>query len=385
MWKRFSVLFVMAVFLLSMVPMAFAEDAERVRAQEGVQAEEDTTPVIVSAQESEPLRIRQEVREIVREGGENDTPRVEVRQEIRAAVRERIRDMPLLAKRVMTEEMLNLAKERYQKAKDNFLRVRENYIDQKEKFNRAREQYKDCQDSESDDCQQKREQIRKQAQPHLLNAADLVLKEIERVKANVEASEDLSEEEIAEIAADLDAKTAEVEAAKAVIENLDESSSNEEINEAARTIREAWQSSKVALKKHAGRIVNARLGNIVLKTEQLEKRLYNAKDKLSERGADVSVLDAKLSEFSAKLDTAADKYNQARRIWSAANTPGEVDEAAKEVHALLAEAKTALKDARDLLRDVVNEIKRLNDGSVDVAEEETEDSENSQETEAEDE
>lgn len=359
MLKKISAMFVISVFLLSMIPLAFAEQAEEAvptLISEQVEIEETgdveaTDPVIAPA----PARLK--VKQAVKQ---------EIKEEVKARVQERLEDSSLPVKRQVVNAKLTQAKNRYLEVKQNYLSAKEKYLDHKATFLRAKESYKECKDSDSDDCQERREKIKSAAQPHLLNAADLVLKELERVKAKVEASEDLSEEEIAEIVADLDEKIQEVEDAKEVIENLDEESTKEDINEAAKTIREAWKHTKVALKKHVGRLANARLGNIILRVEILEKKLYKTRDRLEEKGADVSELDSMMDEFSAHLDTAADKYNEARVIWSDANTPGEVDDAAKEIHELLTEAKEALKQARDMLRDVVKEIKDLNRGSLDV-------------------
>ncbi|MBW2967350.1 hypothetical protein KY362_02580, partial [Candidatus Woesearchaeota archaeon] len=169
-----------------------------------------------------------------------------------------------------------------------------------------------------------------------------------------------------EMLAGIDAAVAEVEDAKAAIEELDEDSPNAEYNEAAKKIREAWKTAKPKLKRTVARLANARLGNIIHQTEVLEKRLYHSLDVLEEQGKDVGELEELLAEFSAKLDVAADKYNEARALWSAANTPGEVDDAAKEIHALMKEAQDALKEARDMLREIVGEIKAQNRGSLEV-------------------
>ena len=359
MRKKISALFVLSIFLLSMIPLAFAEKAEEAvptLISEEVEVEE-TDPVVAPAPSG--LGVKTAVKK-------------EVGEEIRERVKARLSDSSLLEKRQIAQTQLARARNRYLEVKQKYLSAKERYLNHKAAFLRAKEAYQNCKDSDSEECQERREKIKLAAQPHLLNAADLVLKELERVKAKVEASEDLSEEEIAEIVADLDEKIREVEDAKEVIENLDENSTREEINEAAKTIRKAWKHTKVALKKHVGRLVNARLGNIILRSEILEKKLYKTRDRLEAKGADVSALDDMMDEFSAHLDTATDKYNEARDKWSDANTPGEVDDTAKEVHALLQEAKKALKEARDMLRNIVKEIKELNRGSLEVEEEENE-------------
>ena len=336
MWKRFCALFVLAIFLLSMVPLAFAEEGIRTRLTQRVQDvndSENTTDDSV-------------------EGAGNATPML-----IRARTQERLET---------AKENIAMARERYEQAKERYLSVKDAYMAKKNTFLEAKEQYKNCKDIESEECGEKRERIKSNAQPYLLKVADLVLSELEKIKAKVEASEDLSEEEIAEIVADIESKIQDVEDAKAVIENLDEESTREEINEAAEIIRDAWKDSKVALKKHAGRMVNARLGNIIHRTEMLETKLESIRDRLESKGADVSDLDDMLEEFNAQIELANEKYEEGKALWLEAKTSEDVDNAAKEARAILTEAKDALQNARDMLRDIVKEIRDLNRGSLDV-------------------
>jgi chromosome segregation ATPase len=330
MKKKLSALFVLSVFLLSMIPLAFAETG--------------------SGSSARPVAVATHYRAGSGEPGSNESPaQMTVREKLRQRFNETNKTMlkqriqqHVMAKRMITKEKLDAAKDRYKLAKQHYLTAKKAYLGQKGNFTKAKEAYKNCKDDDSEECGKKRKQLKQNAKPHLLKAADLVLKELEKMKERVQASEDLSDEEVARIVAEIEQTISDVEDAKDTIENLDENSTNDEYNAAAKTIRDAWKKARMKLKKHAGRLVNARLGNIILRTEKLEKRLYNARDKLEEKGMDVSTLDEKLDEFSDKLDTAADKYNEARSKWSDANTPGEVDDVAKDVHALLGEAKAAL-------------------------------------------
>jgi chromosome segregation ATPase len=326
MWKKFSAIFVLAIFLLSMIPMAFAEEGTaeegtRLRLQQRVHAEEGETI----------------------EGPANATPML-----LRARTQEQLET---------AKEHIASARERYQLAKEHYLSVKEAYMAKKAVFLEAKEKYRNCRGVDSEECDVKRSDVKSKAQPYLLKVADLVLKELEKVKAKVEASEDLSEEEIAEIVADLDEKIQEVEDAKSVIENIDEDSTREEINDAAKTIREAWSHTKVSLKRHAGRMVNARLGNIVHRTEMLETKLEKTRDRLEAKGLDVSELDNMIDEFNSLIDTAKEKYKE------------------------LTEAKEALQEAKELLREIVQEIKDLNKGSLEVEADESEEEEEAAEEE----
>ncbi|MFC1741704.1 hypothetical protein ACFL3V_04175 [Nanoarchaeota archaeon] len=358
MRKRLSALFILSVFLLSMIPMAFAEETGT--------TEEDDTSVDPLATTAKRVRIAQKTA-------------------VATQVKARLEGMNLSEKQTLAKAQLLKARTRYELAKEHYQNIRAAYVTEKAKWTTVRATYKACKSNQSDstECVKKKDEIKQKARPYLLHAADLVLKELELMKEKVQSSEDLSEEEMTKMVNELDEKIQEVEAAKEVITNLDENSSKEEINKAAKTIKDAWRKTKAVMKKHAGKLVNARLGNIILKTEMLEKRLYKTRDKLEAKGLDVSTLDDMLGDFSEKLDTAAISYKKAREKWSEANTPEEVDEVAKEIRELLTEAKEALKEARDMLRNIVKEIKTLNKGSLEVEtadeEEEADDEEDDEE------
>ncbi|MFH1064652.1 MAG: hypothetical protein V1729_06220 [Candidatus Woesearchaeota archaeon] len=391
--KKISAILVLAIFLMSMIPMAFAQDEDAPQPElygENESTAEDTTDDAQATTPRDALRAKQiEARENLREQVQEKAEEIknesrekaqekvqelkedvkEKVQERRAEFRERLSDKefsPLKRAKATLEK----AREKYQNAKENYAQARERYQERRGEFIEAKEQYQSCKGDDSEECLALREDLKEKAKPHLTNVADLILKELERLREKIQSSEDLSEEEVAEITADIDAKIAEIQAAKDEIENLGEDATKEEINAAAKTIKDAWQKAKLSIKKHAARAVNARLGNLVHTTEKLEERLYNARDKLVEKGLDVSALDAKLSDFSSELDNAADLYNQAKALWKDATSDTDVENAGEQVKALLTEAKQALTNAKNMLREVVSEIKSLNNGNLDTVVEE---------------
>jgi chromosome segregation ATPase len=330
MYKRLSALLVLAIFLCSMIPMALAEEDNQ---SAGEPTETGNLTDIQPGYGTGKLLNGTEPQ----------------RDRLRAKIKEEVRDLKVKA----VDMRAKIAD------------VRAAYLSEKAKFMKVKNEYLNCTDLDREECKTKREDLRKNSKPYLLNAADLVLRELENLKNTVSSSQELTNDEIAKIVADIDAKISEVSDAKAVIENLGDNSTREEVNDAAKTIRKAWLDAKASLKLHLSQLVVAKLGNIIEKTETLEAKLQNIRDKLSEKGKDVSALDAKLSEFSAKVDLAKEKYTAAREKLMAAE-PGNMGEVAKEVHQLFTESKQALKDARSLLREVVSEIKHLNQGNLDV-------------------
>ncbi len=278
----------------------------------------------------------------------------------------------------MREEMLERvrkARERYEKAKERYLKAREAYQTTKERVNDARQTFLSCREGDGDreECRQAKEKVVLEAPPFLLHAADMILAALSRVKERVEENPQMSEELREELLAKLEAQAEKAENARSVVESLSEGGATiEEVRAAAKTIRESWRETRKTLKKSVGMVVNARLGNIILRTEQLEERIRKTRDKLEERGVDVSELDAAIQEFSERLDKARSEWEAAVSLYQGATTPGEVDEAARKAHEHVRASTRYLKGVREDLRVIVREIKEANKGVLELVDEDEE-------------
>ena len=97
------------------------------------------------------------------------------------------------------------------------------------------------------------------AKQGLLRAADAIIAHLEKVKSKAQESEQLSEEEVNGIVADLDAKIAEINDAKAAVEAA---TTKEEIREQAKKINAAWKRIKAKAEQHARNLVNENVRGI---------------------------------------------------------------------------------------------------------------------------
>jgi hypothetical protein len=283
--------------------------------------------------------------------------------------------------REITQQQILQARERYQTAKQEYQSARERYQTAKENINRAKSTIARCKEDENEKCTQARTQIKAHSREFLLNTADKVLNVLEQLKAKVEANEDLTEEEAAEMLADLDEQIQEIEAAKAVIEDLDEESTKEDIQEAAKTIKQAWAKTRVVVKKSAGRVVNAKVGGILVQIEQVKIKLDRIIEKLRSEGYEIHGIEAIYADFDDELGKARENYEKARELYESDVEPGEVDEMMKQANQYMREAHKYIKYAHNMLRNLVINIKGLKDGQrlletpVDEDEEEPEDEE----------
>ncbi len=347
MWTKLMSLFAVALLVMSALPLAIAqsegnrpEEAPRIAAQMDERLEEAEEP-------RAKIQARlAEQRQRMRERQENF---VERKEALQARLEERREDM--------TKSRIEQAEERYEETRVRYAEARQQYQEVKKKVQQARQRFAGCADDASAECQRVNEEMREHGKPFLLRSADLVLEALERTRMRIEASEEMDTATKADLLTRLADKRAEIEDARAVIEELDEEATPEEIREAAKTIREAWQESRYVLLLGAGHVVNAQLGNIIHRTERLSERIHRTRDRLASQGKEVAALDEQLDIFDQKLGLANQEWQTAVDLYTDA-APGQMDAVAKEARQHVQRAKELLAEVRDALRTIVNEIKR---------------------------
>jgi hypothetical protein len=255
-------------------------------------------------------------------------------------------------------------------------------VQARSRLNQTRERYNECKADESAECEQVRKETKTNARRMLVNSADRIIATLEKLRERIQLSERLTEEEAQERVAQIDAKIAEIGEAKSSIEELDENSDPEEIRSAAQQINNAWQNSKRVAKLNAARVVNAKVGGVIAKSDRLSERLALAVEKLEEQGTDTSGMEDLLEEFNSEIESAKahydlgiEKFNEAR------STEGDVDEIMKEATSHMQEAHKDLREAHAVLVQLLRQIKAENRGdrALEEAGEELEEAENESE------
>jgi len=260
--------------------------------------------------------------------------------------------------RIIAQDRLTQARKNYLAVKERYQIARQNYISAQNGFKEAKIRFKECEGEETAECAQWREEIEKRAKEFLLKTADNILEHLNKVKANIESNEDLSEEEAAEILEKTDEMIKEIEDAKSTVERSED---KEEIIEASKTIKQAWLRVKKRLLIHTGRIVNARIGGIIVKTKQLEVKLERIMERMEEKGIDTSEIQSSVDQFNEKIDEAKTNYESALDKFKEAASAEDVEtahELAVEGHRYMKAAHESLQEAQKLLRDIILSIKQ---------------------------
>ncbi|MBR9692646.1 hypothetical protein GOV07_01810 [Candidatus Woesearchaeota archaeon] len=382
MKKLFSIL-IIAMFVMSMVPLAFAEneseDADPSEEAPPMPPERDREEMQkrIQARNEEMKEHAQQFRESVKERNAQFRENVKERNE---QFRENVKDRNEQF-RENVKAHIEQARERNEMAKEKYEQARERYKEAQGKVNEAREKWQDCEGDENEACTAAREKIRGNAKPFLGNSADMILQSLERVYAQVAGNENMDPERQEEILDELEEQMAEVEAAKAETEALDDNSTDDEIRDAAEGVRNSWQHTKAKMKRAAAHHAYARLGNIIEKLEHLGERTENAIEKLDANGKDVSKAKELHSEYLRLLAESRSEWELAKQVWEEQKEADEVDAQDSTAREHFQKARELAKEARSKLREVVRAIKAAHGGDlppvteVEPEEEEDDDSE----------
>lgn len=312
--KKLISLFVMAIFLISLVPAALAAQSDGQGGQSGTQAQPTLYQEQTPAKEARAEQVKGKMQSM--------RERYQTAREKYAQNKEQMR------------ERLANAKEKRAEAKTNHQEARQKIQERKEQLNA-------CKGSETEDCKQARKETKTQTKRYLAGVAEHVMGLIAKTKERVQAS-NMGEEQKAKIMAKLDEHAAEIAGASDSIEELGEDSAKEDYVEAAKLIRESWKGTQNEIKKGAGKVAANKIRALNTRMEQLQTKLRSTVQRLQNAGEDVTPVKAQLEEFEAKLAQSKAAEQEAQNKYQSGDIAGAVEKT-KEAHRYLLAAHKALK------------------------------------------
>jgi len=284
---------------------------------------------------------------------------IRTQENIRAQVKEAITSKETNRIRTINKAVV----QKYIQAKNKFIEAKQLQQQARTKFTNAKLKLNECEDSETAECNQVRQNIKTGSKNFLGNSAEAIISHLEKIKNQIQANERLSEEEVTELVAEIDAKITEVEEAQTTAETAE---TKQEIVESAKKINSAWKPIRNRAMYWTGKLINAKMGGIVVKMEHLEERLMKTLDKMEAKGKDVSGLDPLLDEFHALLTSAKDHFDEAKESYTQFKETGDktyLDEGQTHMN----EARKDLVEAHKKLKEIVRAIK-ANNGSEELEE-----------------
>jgi len=328
MKNKLFALFVMAIFLISIVPAAFAEEnnTDNTTAQNNQMRAKKLRPM--------PIKVKAE--------------------NIRAKH---------LQLRERYQKNKELMKERLTKARDRKKIAKQHHEEAKDKIKERRAQLAACKENNSTDCVKARKDTRVQTKRYLTNIAEHILAMIAKTKERVENS-NLADDEKRDLISKLDEEAEDIAGALDMLEEFGEDSTKEEFKEVTKIIRESWKDLRLIIKKGVGKVANGKIHAVSVRLANLKGKLHKIVERLENAGKDTSKVKPLLETFDEKLEEAKNHRDRARSLYN----EGKIDEAAKATK----EAHLALRGAHKALKDFVRALKELKGGEDALKGEDTE-------------
>jgi chromosome segregation ATPase len=257
----------------------------------------------------------------------------------------------------ITKKQVIKNKEKYMEVKKDYKNVQNNYKEAKTKWGIVKESSTRCREDESEKCTQVRKTVKVESKEFLIKSSERVLTILENLKEKIESSKNLEEEIKQERLEEIKQSISEVTESKEIIENLNNESTLEEIKEASQTLNNAWKTSQKTAKVGVGRLANAKIGGIIIKSEKLDERLNKIVGEMEKNGQDTEEVKSLIEDFNEKVGFAKENHEKARKKYSEANSPNKVDNVMNEAHEFMKISHNHLKESHKLLKDIVREAR----------------------------
>ncbi len=338
--NKLLTLLVMAMFLVSLSPIALAEETEAVAGStEGTQEKYQIDAKEREEFNSQAEQKRQDLiekRDMARAGKTGEQIEIATKQE--GMQRKFAGDKTELANFL-------------EKTRSDRANAKEKYSEAKTKLADSKEKLKGCQGKTDDAvCTEEKTKAKQNAKDFLLNSADRVLNLLEKTKERITNSE-MNEADKTASLAKIDARIAELAGARETVEQMGADATKDAIQEASRLIKDAWKGTNKDVKEEASKLAASKIGGVLVQIERLQAKLQNKIDQLKKAGKDTSAIDAIMTDFNAKIDAAKASQATAQEKFTTGAT--------KEATAAMKEAHKSIKEARILLKDAVRKIAKV--------------------------
>lgn len=304
---------ILILIILIVTPLAFAEDGKRY-----TDSNSNRDKVGISNDDNE-LNDNSDV-------GEKDDLK-ESNKDDESRLRNKVKP------REINDNLIDEAKKRYEKARENFQEAKVRYQERKQEFSNA----------SGDDKRIK-------AGNFLGVSINVLGEHLNKLRSQVESNTNLDEETAQKMLSEIDDAINKLNNLKIKIENAQ---TKDEIKQDAKELRQIWIDLKYRLKLQSQQIVNSKLANLIEKIESLQKKLDKALQ------SNITVNQEKLNSFNSKLEEARSKFDQAQQLITNADK-NMTEENIGNINKLNAESRESLKEANNILKDILAEIKLQN-------------------------
>ncbi|MBI2146384.1 hypothetical protein HYU22_03525 [Candidatus Woesearchaeota archaeon] len=334
--QKIAALAVLALFILSIVPLAWAEE-DRSGPNSGSDEERDVQESADDADNEAPS-----------DDGAISDDNVPAERENREGRRDARRELEAL------REQGHKLKEKVAKAREEFEKVKDQYKEKKHEFELKKKELKElnekakCKD-DSDDCKAKKVDLKRGVKQHLIKTAELIERSLEKLTNRVESSKVLDDAQKQQALDSIAALEVQLTAKQAEIEAMADDAPAAELKAQIKELKKLWQDIRKEQKRIIADLISHKQESITKVYIKFGERVEGQINKLAEQGADVSKVQELLAQYRAKVDELK------------AVPAGEREQFKQVMH-----------DAKEILRELLKEVKDLKHGLKPEAEDEQE-------------
>jgi hypothetical protein len=271
-----------------------------------------------------------------------------------------INSSDLYRNRNLTQERLAHWEEQFQKAKERFDDAQQKQQERRDSWLQKKQEWEQkCNDTNSTECAQLQAETIERAKEYLNNSVTMAIQHLEQVKSRAEESDSLSEDQLTEMSDYIDERLSNLQA---IQDDIPDAETKGDVKALAQRLEAEWRIVRYKAVAFAAHIMNTRVDIIIRKSEKIEERLNCALQQMEDAGNDTSALDAKVDEFSAKVQSAKDEWRQARDLYAEIRNMSDDDrnatkEKSEELKAHVTSAHDDLLEAHGILNEIHKEIR----------------------------
>ncbi|MEK6969121.1 MAG: hypothetical protein AABW48_01705 [Nanoarchaeota archaeon] len=322
--KKFGAVLVLALFLLSILPVALAEKDSNEGNKKG--------QVIGSAVNDNDQESNVDKLVSVAQKAEKGLQ----------AAKQQIRD----------------AQEDYPKLKENFQEVKRVQKEQREQVAKLDKDAKKC-DSQTEECKKVKSELKLGVKNHLQKTSDVVNRALDKLANRIENMEGLSTEEKDSALLLITNLRVELAPIQEKVAAFTEETTKEEIRAAIKEMQDVADKARKLQRQLVGLMINAKLHQLIVKHEEFRNGMQSRIDTLKEAGADVQELESLLKRFDEQIAALKNDYAVAQNRWLEVNTTEDFDEFVRNLHKAQHFVRNDLTDTKQTLREFIQKYKEI--------------------------
>lgn len=207
--------------------------------------------------------------------------------------------------------------------------------------------------NQSEDCKKAKVELLAAAKEHFISQADHIIKTLEKIKSRVLGSEDLSDEEETKLIAEIDAEVAKINDIKS---RINSAQNKEELLKAAKELKEEWNKIRHQVKRFAAMVVGSRMSGIIVTSKHLEVKLDKVLVRMTENGKDISEVQPLVDEFHKEIELARTEFKDAQELWAKVKAGEDKNLTVQQAQDKLKEVREHLKKAREILWKIIQKM-----------------------------